>query len=421
MLLKRYYIITYIVLLLLATWPVLSVAGEVIIAAPRVDTVDLSFSGGDIVKWSQRKVDEQIWRVSTTISGPVKAEFNFHRVTADFSGSGILEVSVGYSASSDVDEMIEKKHLHSRFQRVESGKEVMITSRYKGQRFAWVIVRMSGRVAIKGIKYSCRQSRNTLYGHVGGFFRYGGGKLPYRLMYPNNYDRTKLYPLVISVAGSGSVGADNSKNMEMIILARYLYTHFYHDKGVECFSLVPQIPRDKDIGKGFWPRGDRGKPTMYHPDWAGVNAGGWFAEASLNLIKELAVSSDVSIDVDRVYMTGFSYGGKACWEFLRSEPGLFAAVASGGGWPIGRAYSRPEGVFLEQLRREVSLFKGVPAMIFAGGDDKMRFGSAAVNKEIIAQGGKTRFIVYEGAGHVASAGKGWGDIENIRWLFRQKR
>ena len=120
-------------------------------------------------------------------------------------------------------------------------------------------------------------------------------------------------------------------------------------------------------------------------------------------------------------MTGYSYGGKACWEFLKNDSVLFAAVASGGGWPIGRAYSKPAGAFLTELKREVSGFKGVPALIFAGSRDKMLAGSKAVNKEILAQGGKTRFKVYKGAGHVSAAGKGWGDIENIRWLFRQKR
>lgn len=419
--LKRYRLETYIALLLFACLPAICAAAGISISPPRVENIDLYFTGGDIVKWSERKVDGQLCRISNTIAGPVRAEFNFHRVTADFSGTGTIEVSVGYSNSSKIADMMEKKHLHSSFQKLTSGKEVLVTSPYKGQRFAWVIIRMSGRVAIRGIKYSCRQTRNTLYGHVGGVFSYAGGKLPYRLLYPNNYDPKKMYPLVVSVAGSGGVGSDNSKSMEMIILGRYLFTRYYREKGLECFSLVPQIPVSRDIPAPYFPKGRKGSPTLYHPDWEAVNSDGWFAEASINLIKELAVSSAVNIDVDRIYMTGYSYGGKACWEFLKADSVIFAAVASGGGWPIGRAYSDPKGHFLDQLKREVSRFKGVPAMIFAGGDDKMRYGSAAVNKEILAQGGKTRFKIYKKAGHIPSARLGWGDIENIRWIFQQKR
>lgn len=396
-------------------------AGGVKIPDTYAKTVEYTFSGGDVDKWSEKEIDGNTCRVSPVIAGGVKAEFNFHRVTADFSGTGTIEVSVGYSGSNKIDEMIDKKNLRSSFLKLEAGKEIMVTSPYKGQRYAWVILRVSGEVAIRNIKYSCRQSMETLYGHVPGVFVYGGAKLPFRLMYPKNYDRRKSYPLVVSVSGSGGVGSDNSRSMEMITLARYLYTNYYHEKGLECFSLVPQIPPLNAIPAPFWPKGSRGAPSEYHPDWPAVNAGGWYASASIQLIKELAVSSEVNIDINRIYMTGFSYGGKACWEFLKAEPVIFAAAASGGGWPVGRAYSDPEGKFLEQLKREVSLYKNVPVFIFAGGDDKMRLGSAAVNKEIVAQGGKTRFNIYKGAGHVASAGKGWGDIENIRWIFSKKR
>jgi len=407
----------------LAGFTIACAGGGLTIAPPVVENVNFTYTGGDIVKWSEKTVGDSLCRVSNAITGPARAEFNFHRVSADFSGTGTVEISVGYSATKNIDEMIEKKHLHSSFRKMVSGKEVMITSPYKGQRFAWVILRMSGTVGLRKVNYKCRLTKNTLYGHVGGVFKYGGAKLPYRLMYPKNYDPAKKYPLVVSVSGSGGVGNDNSKSMEMVTLARYLYTQYFHEKGVECFSLVPQIP-DKDQGKipkPYWPKGHKGTQSWYHPDWPAVNAGGWFASGSIELIKKLAASKDVSIDVDRIYMTGYSFGGKACWEFLKTDPQIFAAAASGGGWPIGRAYSEPKGAFLKQLKREVSLFKGVPALIFAGGADKMRLGSAAVNKEILAQGGKTRFIVYKGAAHIPAAGKGWSDIENIRWLLRKKR
>lgn len=388
---------------------------------PRVENVRVSFSGGDIVGWSEKVIDDDLCRVSKVIAGPARSEFNFHKVAADFSGSGTLAVSVGYSTNADMDEMIEEKHLHSSFRKLESGKEVLITSPRKGQRYAWIILKIKGEVGIRKIKYGCRQVSNGLYGHVPGEFEFAGGKLRYRLMYPKNYDPKKEYPLVISVHGSGGAGTDNRKSMEMITLARYLYTQYYDADGLECFSLVPQIPSKDAIPKPFWPKGSVGGPTRFHPDWPAVNAGGWYARACIELIKQLAGGNDLNIDSDRIYMTGYSYGGKACWEFLKANPGMFAAGASGGGWPVGRAYSIPVGSAMDQLKKEVSIYKDVPVFIFAGEKDRMRFGSAAVNEEILEQGGETRFKIYKGAGHIPAAGKGWRDVENIHWIFSHKR
>ncbi|MCF7954835.1 MAG: hypothetical protein K9M75_03435 [Phycisphaerae bacterium] len=410
-----------LIMLSLAVFSVACTGAGLTIAAPVVETVDITFTGGDIVDWSEKTVDDSLCRVSNAIAGPAKAEFNFHRVTVDFSGDGTVEICVGYSATRNIEDMIEKKHLHSSFRKMVSGEEVMFTSPYKGQRYAWVILKMSGTVGLRKVNYKCRMTKNTLYGHLGGFFSFGGADLPYRLMYPKNYDPAKKYPLVVSVSGSGGMGNDNARSMEMITLARYLYTQYFFNNEVECFSLVPQIPNMDDIPEPYWPKGHKGVQTMFHPDWPAVNADGWFAQASIKLIKELAVNPNVSIDPERIYMTGYSYGGKACWEFLKTDPDMFAAAASGGGWPIGKAYSEPKGAFLTQLKQEVAIYKGVPVLIFAGSNDKMRLGSAAVNKEILAQGGKTRFIVYERAGHIPAAGKGWSDIENIRWLLSNKR
>ena len=43
-------------------------------------------------------------------------------------------------------------------------------------------------------------------------YAYSEGKtLPYRILYPDNYDNTKKYPLVLFLHGSGERGNDNEK------------------------------------------------------------------------------------------------------------------------------------------------------------------------------------------------------------------
>ena len=62
-----------------------------------------------------------------------------------------------------------------------------------------------------------------------------------------------------------------------------------------------------------------------------VNADGWFVQGSLALIQEMIKDAQYNIDPDRVYYSGFSLGGKACWEFLKAGPDVFAAAFCGAG------------------------------------------------------------------------------------------
>ena len=131
-------------------------------------------------------------------------------------------------------------------------------------------------------------------------------------------------------------------------------------------------------------------------------------------------SPELNIDKNRIYFTGFSYGGKACWEFLKAAPDLFAAAMCGGGWPIGPAYSNPAGMLRVKLKEEVQRYKHVPVRIFSGEKDPMRFGSKAVAEELQALDADAIYKEFPGASHVSTAGKIWSDRKNLVWLFEQK-
>ena len=208
----------------------------------------------------------------------------------------------------------------------------------------------------------------------------------------------------------------------MVILARRLFTNFYHDDEFACFSLVPQIPPDATVLAPYHPQGPKGAPTpVFHPDYPTVNQGGWYSEATLALIDQLQADESLSIDPDRVYITGFSYGGKACWEFLKAAPGRFAAAMSGGGWAIGMARSYPTKASLAQLKQEIRTYRHVPVIIFAGDQDTMRHASKAHHEQIVAQGGKSTYVEIPGASHVASGGRAWANRRHVAWLFEQNR
>lgn len=392
-------------------------------AAAIYDEVTTSFTGAQVGKWETANVDGKDCLVSPIMDFGAGNEVNHHRVVGVFTGDGTIEVSVAHSSVPNRTVALSKRHLHNRFQTLKNKRVLRFTSGKSRERYAWLLVRITGQVDIKGVGYSCWRGKSTIYGHVPRHFDFASSKLLYRLMYPRDYDPTRKYPLVVSVSGSGGVGMDNVKNMERVTFASHLFTRYYHDKDVECFSIVPQIPPPAgQIPSPYYPKGPRGAPDpVYHPDWPAVNENGWYTQATLALVQSLIKDESISVDPDRVYFAGFSYGGKACWEFLRAGRDVFAAGASGGGWPIGRAGRAPDAAMLKRLKLEVSRHKHVPVYIFVGQNDAMRFGSTAIHNEIIAQGGKSHYDEIPRASHVSAAGRGWGNRKMILWLFQQRR
>jgi len=385
--------------------------------------VSTVFEAADIANWPQCQVDNHSCRVSPAINFGPRYELNLHRVSVTFSGSGSVEISLAHDVGGDLNSALIKKHLHSPFREVQSGHEIKMVSNYRGEHYAWILLKTNGSVKISQIHYTCWRGKDTLYGHAGGKFEFHQGKLPFRLMFPKNYDPTKKYPLVLSVHGSGGIGTDNAKNMEMVILGKYLFTQYYDDKSFECFSLVPQVLPKASIPAPFWPKGQRGQPDrLYRPDWPMVNADSWFTQGSLALIQEMIKDPRYNIDPDRVYYTGFSLGGKACWEFLKADPNIFAAAFCGAGWPMGRPMENPTGALLEKLKQEVGIYKHIPTYIFVGESDRlMLMGSRAVHKEILAQGGQSNYVEFPKTDHVPTANKAWSNPEHLEWLFRQNR
>ncbi len=389
-------------------------------AKPPYDEIGARYGARQVLAWPEIPVNGKSYRHSPALKAEEGFELNHHRVTVRFTGGGTVEVTLVHSAKDDVRSAGRVRSRRRPARRVRSGEEVLFTSPYRGERFGWVLLE-AGSARIVEVRHVCWRGQGTLYGHVGRTFEFAGAKLPYRLMYPRQYDPRRKYPLVISVGGSGSVGTDNVRSMEMVTLARHLFTDHFHDKQSACFSLVPQIPPPQAVPEPYWPKGPKGALTRHHPDWPAVNENGWYVQATLALIQKLQQAEGLSIDPDRVYYTGFSYGGKGCWEFLKAGREVFAAAICGAGWPVGRAFSEPAGPMLERLRQEVRRYKHIPVHVFAGAKDPMRLGSAAVHREMLAAGGKSTYAEFPDTDHAHSAGKVWGDRKTIAWLLAQSR
>lgn len=376
------------------------------------------YTAAQVAVWKTKTIDGKPFRVSPAISHGPRVELNHERITVNYTGAGSVYLSATSYPANDIDAALKYKR---RALPVKSGVETPVTTPYKGRYYTWIILSADGTARITSITHTCWRGANTLFGHEAGSFKFASGTLPFRLMYPRNYDPKTSYPLVLSVSGSGGVGNDNAKSMEMVILARYLFIRYYHEPEFACFSLVPQIPSLTDVPAPYYPKGRKGAPTVHHPDWPAANEGSWYADATLALIQRLIADKRIHIDAERVYYSGFSYGGKATWEFLRAGRTVFAGAMCGAGWPIGRAYSNPNAAQLKRLRLEIARHKHIPVWIFSGQKDPMRFGSRAVFKELQTIGAKARYLELRDTTHVQSAAGAWANRKHVSWLFAQSR
>jgi predicted peptidase len=203
-------------------------------------------------------------------------------------------------------------------------------------------------------------------------------ELNYRLLIPENYDRTQdtQFPLVLFLHGAGERGADNTRQL------RHAASEFAkpeHRKKYPCFVAAPQCPD-----------------------------GRWWTD-SLDLVTELLTQlrNDYRIDTRRVYVTGLSMGGFGTFELATRSPELFAAAAPicGGGDPT-----------------RAKALADLPLWVFHGDADRIvPVGlSRTMVKSVTEAGGMPKYTEYPGVGH-DSWTKTYSDPAFHDWLFAQRK
>lgn len=154
---------------------------------------------------------------------------------------------------------------------------------------------------------------------------------PYVVYLPENYDKSKKYPLMVYLHGSAS---DESN----------------------IHGVLGIIPKDFIAVGPF----GRGKSNAYSRD----NAQDDIAEV-IN-----AVSEDYSIDTARILLTGFSMGGYGVYRTFFETPNKYKALAVFSGGPnIGSRYAPVELAPDFTDEKNLSSFKSVPIFIFHGVKD----------------------------------------------------
>lgn len=143
-----------------------------------------------------------------------------------------------------------------------------------------------------------------------------GNTLPYRIMYPDNYDREETYPLLVFLHGSGERGCDNEKQLThgRDFLINNFRTNF------PAIVIIPQCPSDS-----YWANVERHNIENRNIFAFGLTDKPTVAmETLISLIKNWINSG--KIKEEQIYAGGLSMGGMGVLELIWRMPGVFAAA-----------------------------------------------------------------------------------------------
>ena len=203
--------------------------------------------------------------------------------------------------------------------------------------------------------------------------------LNYQIFGNPKWDPKKRYPLLISLHGSGQSGKDNQAQMGGVT---DIFTSAEHQAANPCFMVVPQCP-DSAIG------------------WSGN-----VADHLMTLLDDLC--DKLPVDVNRLYLTGYSMGGFGCFSLATKYPAKFAAVVplAGGG-----------------DAKNANVLKQTPLWAFHGDKDEMVpvERTRDVMKAITAAGGTAaKYDELAGQGH-GIPGMVYARKDLSDWVFAQHR
>lgn len=231
-------------------------------------------------------------------------------------------------------------------------------------------------------------------------FKFAEGQvLPYRILYPENYDPKKKYPMILFLHGAGERGKDNEKQL---IHGSRLFLNAENRKNFPAIVVFPQCPEES-----FWGtvNVDRSKQPI-KLDFAYGSAPVWPQAAANALVRSLI--KEGSVDDKRVYITGLSMGGMGTFESVYRNPDLYAAALPicGGGDP--NSYSKKQAK--------------IPFWVFHGAADAVV--DVKLSRDMVerlkALKATVKYSEYPGVNH-NSWDNAFAEPEYLKWMFGQRR
>ena len=201
---------------------------------------------------------------------------------------------------------------------------------------------------------------------------------PHLLYVPDNLAEGDKLPLIVFLHGIGERGTDPTL-VRKWSLPRYL------DEGNELPAIVvsPQCPEDTK--------------------WE------FIPEKIIEFVDSIIATQP--IDINRLYLTGFSMGGRGTWAVAVHAPEKFTALA-----PVAGRIPVKEG-FLN----EVCVLKNKPIWVFHGAlDTAVEVENSDTIVQILRDCGAAnlKYTRYDDANHGQASDRAYSNIELYDWLLK---
>jgi predicted peptidase len=225
--------------------------------------------------------------------------------------------------------------------------------------------------------------------------------LRYRILYPKNYVKSKAYPVITFLHGSGERGNNNEAQLThggKLFLNDTLRNEF------PAIVIFPQCPRDS-MWRYITSKRDTTSPTGRLIDFS-MTASVPTPTRLVKMLLDSLVKRKVA-DAKRMYIGGLSLGGFGTFNMIERYPGYFAAafpICGGGDTASAKRFAKNTAVW-----------------IFHG--DKDQSVSVQYSRDYYAAlkklNAEVRYTEYPNVGH-NSWDNAFAEKDLMYWMFRKK-
>jgi predicted peptidase len=216
--------------------------------------------------------------------------------------------------------------------------------------------------------------------------RVKGDSTAYAVWLPPGYDRTRAWPCIVSLGGSGECGTDGAKQTQQGIGPDLLA----HPGRWPCVVVLPQKPREDEE---------------------------WEEREDLVLGVLHAAQKSWRIDPDRVALTGISQGGHGAWMIGARHPELWSCLVPVCGYgrarTVSRAWRLPVWAF-QGLKDDVVDPREPEKIVAALRERQQAAGLDAEDPRV------ARLTLYPDLGHGCWAAA-YADSTLSAWMLAQRR
>ncbi|NDP22105.1 MAG: phospholipase [Paludibacter sp.] len=227
-------------------------------------------------------------------------------------------------------------------------------------------------------------------------FIWKGDTLKYRILFPENYNRNKVYPMLVFLHGSGERGNDNEKQL---VHGSSIFLNSKNRTEFPAIVIFPQCPSN-DSWVHFK---DKKSNTFEFSDIKGPTKPLALTKTLIDFYKKTE-----AVDTKKIYISGLSLGGMGTYDLICRYPRLFAAAI-----PICGAVNEKR---LMKVRK-------MPIRIYHGDNDESVSVEYARNAyiELKANGSKNvQYFEFPGVGH-NSWDRTFAEPDFLKWLFNQHK